>query len=205
MQKKQNRLAGLQNITFGLTAVMRRNVAAGIATLGMLSCFAWQVLGNSSPESFWLVFVTISSGMLVVVKGRNHLEINFNQDIYYIETGSWPTVVSSGGRLRDIASIAITKDLQFSEISYATFIEFKHEVKREPYRLDFLPCSVPIGSFADRVALYVELAERLNVPLNDDSGWNGWRPDIPEPKRIVILPGETHPVLLQSPKKWKKW
>jgi hypothetical protein len=109
--------------------------------------------------------------------------------------------------LSEISHISLTRDPQFPEVTFATFIEFQNEVKREAYRLDFLPCSVPIYDFADRVAFYVELAALLNVPLHDESGWNGPDSRNLERQLIIIQPGETHPVLsqLQEPKKWNKW
>jgi hypothetical protein len=55
-----------------------------------------------------------------------------------------------------------------------------------------------------RVRSLAALAAALDVSFLDDSGWRGtWRDVAPEPKLLVLQPGEEHPVLrLPPPRKW---
>ncbi|MBC8101345.1 MAG: hypothetical protein H7Z41_01995 [Cytophagales bacterium] len=205
MQKTQNRLTGLQKITFGATASVRYRIANGVLLSAVLSGLAFQLGYASFLLALAVTLTCVVGGGHFSLARRHRFEIDFAHSIYYIETGLWSATRGTGGPLSDISQISITKDLQFSEIAYATLIEFHPQAKRAPYRLDLLRCPVPVGDFGDRVALYLELAARLQVPVCDDSGWNGWRPPVSEPRPIVIPPGGTHPALQQTPRAKEKW
>lgn len=205
----KQKLAGVEKITFGRTAYKRRSMVTGVLTAvllaGLLYQFAAPVLDSPFPQIFLMLAIGVSSGILINLTRRNQIEINFHEGMHYRETGSWPSITVTGGRLSDISHIAITRILQRETISYAAYIVFHPEIKRASYRLDRLACSPRAGNFVDRFVLYLELATRLNVPVYDDSGWNGSRSEFSEPKVIVVQPGETHPALLHAPTKWKKW
>jgi hypothetical protein len=201
----QNRLSGQEKIVFGSTKTSRKNVVNGILALPIFLGSAFELSHNATILAFLVPSTVAALGSLLSIIDRNSLEISFVAGAYFIESGSWPAVRVTGGPLREISHIAITKDLQFPEFSCHMSIEFHPEVKRPPFRIDNLLCSVATSNFKERVALSNELATRLNVPLFDDSGWNGWLPKITEPEMIVVQPGETHPVLLRPPPKWNKW
>jgi hypothetical protein len=207
MQQKQKHLTGVPKITFGTTVSDRRNtVTRCVWTVAILG-LAYQ-LTHFVIIAIVLFFVSIIIIFILLNQlNRNNFEIDFEQGVYYIETGQWPAAKVTGGPLREISHLSMTKQpaTSNSEWPYAVYIEFDPDISRQPHKIDGLNITLPAGTFVSHIGVYLELAERLNVPFYDDSGWNGHYPDIEEPVRVVVQPGETHPVRLQPPKKWNKW
>jgi hypothetical protein len=207
MQQKKKHLAGVQKITFGTTAADRRwGISTSITTMVLLG-LAYQLTHFAIIMCLLLISPLIAFPIVLSLLNRNVVEIDFEQSVYYIETGQWPAAKMTGGPLREISHLSMTKQpaTSTSERPYAVYVEFAPEVGRRPYKLDGSNGTLPTGVSEFHIDLYLELAERLNVPFYDDSGWNGHYPDIEEPVRVVVQPGETHPVRLQPPKKWNKW
>ena len=199
-------LEGKTKIIFGLPPANQRIGTSALLALVGTAMFLYLNGAMTSVSDY--IFITNSIVFYVLFLGsRKSIELDFDRQIYFIHGRSQEESKSSGGRLTDIRGVFVTRAVGSDSFSILTYLEFHPEANQEPYRIDNLFCSLSGKETRDKMRPYLDLAARLNVPLRDDSGWNGDHPPI-RSREVVIKPGEVHPALLRpppAPKKWNKW
>jgi len=172
--------------------------------LASLGAAAVDLLGTGVNLIAYYCTVGLVGGpiALVYTQGRAEFTLDFELGLFmYCDNSNGSRLTTTSGPMSDISCIRITtKPDAYEYTEFITRIDFRPELKRESFRMDHYRCSVPIRDFADRVHFCLELAERLQMPVYDDSGWQGWRPPRRPPEMCVIQPGQPHPVWL-LPKK----
>jgi hypothetical protein len=204
MQKQRSLLEGRKNLRFSVVPFDSRSFASYALHFVVTGALFIQWCGGPNSHSY-SVAISLICLFLISFSYFNGTVIEFDFGKRFYLAGS------SGGPFSDIRCLSIAPK---QEPTHSTLfeidvnLEFYPEAMRKPIRLDELTSSIPAAGLDEKILLYLDLAARLNVPVYDSSGWNGWRSPIANPPQIIIQPGETHPALLQPPPKpiiGKKW
>ena len=199
VQRSIGRLKDVRQIAFGKSLDERwRAIDTGVLVAGGVVALAELLIGGPLLTMFCAA-IGIGTGLTVLIglQPDSEMRIDFMKETYRIDGDVKARGRLLSGPLSHITSLKITRiDVQDHLFAYATYICFDPQLSQEPFRMDTHRCSVKIGDISDRVHFCLELAQRLQVPVVDDSGWQSWREPLSKPEMYMILPGEPHPVWL---------